>query len=199
MNRRELIQKTSLALGYSLSAPTLLGLLSGCELKHQAGFAPSFFSSEQAAVISDMAETILPRTKTPGAKDAGVPAFIDHFIKEVYNKVDQENFIKALIDFNNNPIEKYFRTFGECTPDVQQNIMHTEHSHAIAGAQGNSEGWWNSGNGAERPFILRVKELTILGFFTSEAGATQVLQYNVAPGPYRGCVPLNEVGKAWAT
>jgi gluconate 2-dehydrogenase gamma chain len=44
-----------------------------------------------------------------------------------------------------------------------------------------------------------MKELTLLGFFTSEAGATKVLQYNQVPGPFKGCVPLTEVGKAWAT
>jgi hypothetical protein len=51
----------------------------------------------------------------------------------------------------------------------------------------------------ERPFILSIKELTLLGFFTSEPGATQVLQYNPVPGAYHGCVPLAEVGKTWAT
>jgi len=50
----------------------------------------------------------------------------------------------------------------------------------------------------EVPFILTVKELTLLGFFTSEPGATQVLQYIQVPGPYQGCVPLEKVGKAWA-
>jgi hypothetical protein len=43
------------------------------------------------------------------------------------------------------------------------------------------------------------KELTLLGFFTSEPGATQVLQYDPVPGAYHGCVPLEEVGKTWAT
>jgi hypothetical protein len=44
-----------------------------------------------------------------------------------------------------------------------------------------------------------IKELTCLGFFTSEPGATQVLQYEAVPGAYHGCVPLAEVGKTWAT
>ena len=53
----------------------------------------------------------------------------------------------------------------------------------------------------ERPFILALKELTMLGFFTSEVGATQVLQYSAVPGSYNGCVPLSEAGngKTWAT
>jgi hypothetical protein len=45
------------------------------------------------------------------------------------------------------------------------------------------------------------KELTMLGFFTSEIGATQILQYIAVPGPYRGCLPLSQTGngKTWAT
>jgi hypothetical protein len=52
---------------------------------------------------------------------------------------------------------------------------------------------------AARASAVELKELTLLGFFTSEPGATEVLQYNQVPGPYKGCVPLTEVGKQWAT
>ncbi|MFZ5999973.1 MAG: gluconate 2-dehydrogenase subunit 3 family protein, partial [Bacteroidota bacterium] len=56
-----------------------------------------------------------------------------------------------------------------------------------------------AGEAKDRPFILMTKELTVSGFFTSEVGATQVLQYAPVPGAYHGCVPLAEVGKTWAT
>ena len=46
----------------------------------------------------------------------------------------------------------------------------------------------------KRPFILMAKELTMLGFFTSEVGATQVLQYVAVPGSYKGCIPISEAG-----
>jgi hypothetical protein len=44
------------------------------------------------------------------------------------------------------------------------------------------------------------KELTLLGFFTSQVGATQVLQYVAVPGSYHACIPLEEAGngKTWA-
>jgi hypothetical protein len=53
----------------------------------------------------------------------------------------------------------------------------------------------------KRPFILMTKELTMLGFFTSQPGATQVLQYEAVPGSYKGCIPLSEAGqgRTWAT
>jgi gluconate 2-dehydrogenase gamma chain len=198
MTRRELIQKTTMALGYTLSAPTLMGLLGGCEIKHNTSYQPDFFNDEQAVLISDLAEIILPRTKTPGAKDVGVPAFIDAFVKEVYSKEVQEKFIKGMVKFNEGSVDRYLRTFIECTPDSQKLYVEQTHLDALHEVEGVSEGWW-ANNKKERPFILTVKELTILGFFTSKPGATEVLQYNPSPGPFQGCVPLKQVGKAWAT
>jgi hypothetical protein len=198
MNRRELIKKTTLALGYSISGPTLMGILSGCEPKHMASFEPVLFTNEQAIVIGDLAEIILPRTDSPGAKDVGVPAFIENFVKEVYSKEEQEKFIKEIDEYNKSTVGRYFRTFIDCTPDLQTLIVGQDHKDAIRQTSAVSEGWWNSSK-VERPFLMKVKELTILGYFTSKEGATEVLQYNPAPGPYQGCVPLSQVGKAWAT
>ena len=47
-------------------------------------------------------------------------------------------------------------------------------------------------------FFSRLKQMTIVGFFTSEVGATQVLKYDKIPGAYNGCVPFEEVGVTWA-
>jgi len=198
MNRRELIKQTSLALGYTLSAPTLMGILNGCQAKPNINFTPVFFNPEQAAILSDLAEAILPKTQTPGAKDVGVPAFIDSFIKEIYSKQDQEKFITDLESFNQNCAESQSKEFSKCDAAQQKVYASQVHKEAAANVGSVSEGWWNTAK-SERPFILKMKELTILGFFTSKQGATEVLQYNQSPGPYRGCVPLKDVGKAWAT
>jgi len=198
MTRRELIQKTTLALGYTISAPTLMGILGGCEPKHAVSYTPVFFTDEQAVLIGDLAEIILPRTSTAGAKDAGVPAFIDSFIKEVYPKQEQERFLAGLKKFNEGTVDRFLRLFTECTLDTQVLYTNDVHKGAIKNIQDDgwaakykSDGWWGHDK-SERPFILQVKELTILGFFTSEQGSTKVLKYNPAPGPFKGCVPLSE-------
>lgn len=195
MTRRELIQKTTLALGYTLSGSTLMGIMNGCTPQREPGFVASFFNKEQALVIADLAETILPKTTTPGAKDVGVPAFIDGFVSAIYSKADQEKFLADLDAFNAGTGNK---KFSESSPEEQKQYAKDIHDKAIAEAKSVSEGWWNTAK-VERPFILKMKELTLLGFFTSKLGATEVLQYNPAPGPYQGCVPLAEIGKAWAT
>lgn len=47
-------------------------------------------------------------------------------------------------------------------------------------------------------FFATMKELTVVGYYTSEIGATQELRYLAVPGPYRGCIPFTEARRTWA-
>jgi gluconate 2-dehydrogenase gamma chain len=188
MNRREAIQRAGLVLGYAISAPTLVAVMNGCKAKPELAFTPSFLSPDQAAIVSEVAEIIIPKTDTPGAKDAGVPSFIDTLIKDCYKKEDQDNFINGLAEF-----DKGANGFMDLDHEEQVAYVTKVHNDAI-------EAWKKEENRAKpRPFISIMKELTVVGFFTSEPGATQVLQYVAVPGAYKGCIPLSEVGKTWAT
>jgi len=109
MDRREAIQKTMLALGYALSAPALTGVLNGCKAKPELAYVPDFFTPAQAMLVSELAEIILPRTSTPGAKDVGVPGFIDSMLKEVYDKKEQERFLKGIADFDEDAKKNFWR------------------------------------------------------------------------------------------
>ena len=75
MNRRELLQKVAWLMGGTLSAPAVLAVLNGCSPKPSATttWQPKFLSKEQGALVDDLAELIVPRTATPGARDVGVP------------------------------------------------------------------------------------------------------------------------------
>lgn len=200
MNRREAIQKTALTLGYAVSASAIAGVLKGCTARPELTYKPEFFTEDQAALVSELAEIILPKTATPGAKEAGVPGFIDSLLKEVYVKEEQDKFLKGLADFADEAKKTIGEDFVNTERSEQVAFFKKKHDEALAGAgDGGGTGWWNTSGGAEKPFVLKMKELTILGFFTSEPGATQVLQYNPVPGPFKGCVPLAEVGKQWAT
>src|SRR6478736_4334968 len=101
MNRREALQRTAMMLGYAVSAPALAGVLNGCKASPELAFKPTFFSEDQALSIEILSEIIIPKTTTPGAKDAGVPGFIDQMLKEVYSKEDQDKFLKGLTEFDN--------------------------------------------------------------------------------------------------
>ncbi|HEX5168389.1 MAG TPA: gluconate 2-dehydrogenase subunit 3 family protein [Cyclobacteriaceae bacterium] len=200
MNRREAIQRTAMVLGYAVSGPALLGVLNGCKATPEAEFKPEFLSMEQALLVEELAEIIIPKTDTPGAKEAGVPMFIDKLVKDVYSPDDQERFIKNLIAFDDEAKKTYGSSFIECSAEEKDAHFRKAHDEIIQKLSSNGpSGWWNVEGKESKPFMVEIKELTLLGFFTSEPGATQVLQYNQVPGPYKGCLPLTEVGKQWAT
>jgi gluconate 2-dehydrogenase gamma chain len=200
MNRREAIERTAMILGYAISAPALAGILSGCKTSPTLNYKPVFFNEAQAALIGDIAEIILPKTTTPGAKDAGVPQFIDTLVYETYSQEDKDKFLASLKGFNEASVKSHGSDFNDLSDEKKKEFVKAQHDLAFnQPVEGGSGNWWDSGSKQEKPFVLQVKELTLLGFFTSEPGATQVLQYNQVPGPFKGCVPLSEVGKTWAT
>ena len=193
IDRREALRKTAMMMGAAISASAFAGLMQGCKTTPELTYVPQFFSEDQGRIVMEVAEIIIPKTDTPGAKDVGVPGFIDTMLKDCYKKEDQDRFLTGLTAFDEEAKTAYGDSFIYCKPEQQMELVKKTHDAAIAEAKENRE--------AKRPFILMTKELTLLGFFTSEPGATQVLQYEAVPGSYKGCLPLSEAGngKTWAT
>ena len=193
IDRREALRKTAMMMGAAISASAFAGLMQGCKTTPELTYVPQFFSEDQGRIVMEVAEIIIPKTDTPGAKDVGVPGFIDTMLKDCYKKEDQDRFLTGLTAFDEEAKTAYGDSFIYCEPEQQVELVKKTHDAAVAEAKENRE--------AKRPFILMTKELTLLGFFTSEPGATQVLQYEAVPGSYKGCLPLSEAGngKTWAT
>jgi gluconate 2-dehydrogenase gamma chain len=188
MDRREALKRTALVVGGILSAPTIAGILNGCTAKPTINWKPQFLSEDQGILISQLSEIIIPKTDTPGAIEVGVPGFIDIIVKDVFDDKEQTHFMKGLDDFSKTAAQEYGDPFIELSAEDQTAFVKKTHDAAIK-------------NNAKNSFILKVKELTVAGFFTSEVGATQVLQYQAVPGAYKGCLPISETGngKTWAT
>lgn len=196
MNRRELLQRVAYLMGGAISAPAVLGLLNGCTAKQEASWQPVFLSKEQGALVAEVAEIIIPRTDTPGAKDAGVPAFIDIMLKDVYTDEDRERYVTGLKAFDDAARTAHGKSFVELDKAKQTELVKKFNDEAVAVELAYDP----RPKTLRRPFILMTKELTLLGFFTSEPGATKVLQYAAVPGSYQACVPLAQAGngKTWA-
>lgn len=194
MNRREAIERTAVILGYAVSAPAIMGVLKGCKPTPELNYQPKFFTVDQAATVGEVAEIIIPQTDTLGAKGVGVPAFIDIMLKDVYDDKAKERFMKGLQQFEEGAVKDMGSAFMDLDAAKQSAYVKKVHDAAVAEAKNAKPD-----QRPERPFILMVKELTMLGYFTSEEGATKVLQYNPVPGAYHGCVPLAEIGRTWAT
>lgn len=197
MNRRQVLQRVAYLMGGVVSAPAVLGVLNGCSPKPQeASWQPVFLTKEQAAVVADIAEIIIPRTDTPGAKDVGVASFIDTMLKDVYTQADRDRFVTGLQAFEDAARKEYGKGFVELNNGQQTELVQKFNNEAVA----TELAYDPRPKDLQRPFFLMTKELTLLGFFCSEPGATQVLQHVAIPGKYEACVPLAQAGngKAWA-
>jgi gluconate 2-dehydrogenase gamma chain len=116
MNRRELLQRVAMLMGGAISAPAVLAVLNGCSPKPGASWQPLFLSKEEGAVVEAVADLIIPRTDTPGAREVGVPAFIDVILKDVYPTEDQARFVSGLKDFDAEAQGAHGKPFLELQP-----------------------------------------------------------------------------------
>ena len=206
MKRRDALGRVALLMGGALSAPTMLAFLEGCKSTTDTTSATSFsFSPERKALVSEVAEIIIPKTDTPGAKDAKVGEFIEKMLKDCYAEKDQDSFEKGL-----ETLEK--KDFMKASPAEQTTILKEMETAAKnemlkaetekkARAEEDKKKYTEAGkeySDAGVPFFRLMKELTLLGYFTSEVGATQALEYVPVPGRYDGCIDLKPGQKAWA-
>lgn len=192
INRRKAIQQASLLLGYSISGPALAGVLNGCTANESLDWQPQFFTESEAMLVEAASGRILPSGATPGAIDANVVKFIDQMVAEYYLPRDQLHFRAGIAGLEAQSQADINSSFTKASPSDQDKLLSKQAEHARSQSSKASDG--------SKHFFLMLKELTILGFFTSKIGATQVLNFDEIPGGYDGCKPLDAVGgKTWAT
>jgi hypothetical protein len=202
MNRREFLECAAvLVSGAAIS--NFAHALSEEQMAHLAN-APAFssrsvdyFSPEQRKLVAAIAQAIIPRTETPGAIEAGVPHFIELMVAYWLNDEERTIFIGGLTDMASRIPAEYGKPFEQLGPEQQLSIL-----TAMEEAASDSP-WYAQGNirrafVSDAPFICQMKELTVWGFFTSEVGATQVLQYNVMPMRFDGHAPRTPGETTWA-
>jgi gluconate 2-dehydrogenase gamma chain len=183
--RRELLKRAAWLLGAAVSAPAALAILQGCSAKETpaAAAAPlKVLNAAQFALVAEIAEIIIPKTATSGAKDAGVPAFIDAVLDAVYPKDAQERFTAGVASFEADA-KSSGKPFLEREPAERAAFVQKSLESALAGSRD------------PKPFMLVARELTLLGFFTSQPGITENMNYEAVPTVYHGCVPLSQMKK----
>ena len=165
MNRREALEHIALLAGVSLGSPTLARAAAAA--LERSAYAPRALTPAQLEQVAVIADEIIPRTDTPGARDAGVHRFVDTMLAEYYTAPERDRFIAGL------------DATGRAT-DLRAALEQLDRD-------------------SRDPFFRMMKELTILGYYTSQPGATKELRYVQVPGRYDGCVPFAENGREWAT
>lgn len=185
MNRRELLKMITAVTGTAMIGGTAIGL-SGCAT---TPLTPVSLTATDIALLDEIAETILPRTETPGAKDAEVGRFMAIYVPDCYTLEEQAVFYKGLHSLEASCHEAYNRSFMALTPAERTAFITQLDQDARATAAG----------GATTHYFTMIKQLTLFGFFTSEVGATQVLRHLPVPGRFDGALPYQPGDRAWAT
>ncbi len=232
ITRREAIRRVSALLG----GVALVGgsaMLTGCGEKGATSdsttakaFVP--FEQNEIAFLDEIAETILPETKTPGAKAAKVGPFMALMVTDSYSPEDQQIFRAGLKAIDDESMKANKVTFMQATPAQRLSLLESldkvqkTHSDARERATRAAKGLANSdaflpdqrkenapaaadANAAsaitkDTPahYFRMMKELALLGYFTSEIGMTQAQHYTETPGRYDPCIPYKAGDPSWA-
>jgi gluconate 2-dehydrogenase gamma chain len=183
IQRREILRRAAWLLGGAISAPAALAVLQGCSPKQDPGAttaATGFLAAAELALVAEIAEIMIPRTDTSGARDAGVPAFIDLALASLYPAEDQARFRSGLAEFES-AARASGKPFLEQDAPARAAFLQRSLATALAGER------------KPRPFILMTRELALLGYFTSQVGITENMEYVSVPTAYHGCVPLSQM------
>ena len=186
IERRELLRRAAWILGGTISAPAALAILQGCSAKEGAPNVATpalrFLKAEQYPVIAEIAEIMIPKTATSGAKDAGVPAFIDVALDAVYDQTSKDRYNAGYAEFEK-AAAAGGKPFLEQEPAARAAFVKTSLETALAGDRD------------PKPFMLMTRELVLLGYFTSQPGITENMTYEAVPTAYHGCVAVAQMKK----
>lgn len=210
MNRRELLQRTSLLIGGSLlGADSMLAKNINWDAMNEDGDSKGIglFSKAQIKLMNEIADTILPTTGTPGAKAAKVGQFMAVVVSDCYEPEDSKAFITGLAELDANCKAKNGKTFLKCSSQQRHDyLVELDKKNRAAGklAVNNGEGVTlevdKDANAATKEvytFFKKFKDLTLWGYFTSEIGCTQALRMVEIPGRFEGCAPYAKGDRAW--
>ena len=211
MNRRDALMRVAALAGVAVSLPALADTLEASATRRSLTGKPVFFTADQDATVAELAETIIPTTSTPGAKAAKVNEIIDVLMKDCYKADDQQRFIEGLAQTNKLSQDAYGKAFVQLDPtqrieivkkleadDKQLKAKMTPAKSATRVENSQADLQMPDAKKRYTPFYTILKDLTLTGYFTSEIGCTQALEYVKVPGRYDGCITLKPGQKAWA-
>ena len=194
INRREALSRVALIMG-----GTVLGaeaFLSGCKTNTKG----VSFSKDDIAFLNEVAETIIPTTSTPGAKEAKVGEFMQVMVSDCYEEKDQAIFLEGIKKLDEASKKLNSKSFMESTPEQRNTLLVALDKEAKEeAAKAAEEKKTNPTKEFPKHYFTIMKQLTLSGYFTSEVGATKALRYIAVPGKFDGSYPYKKGDKAWAT
>ncbi|WP_432714122.1 gluconate 2-dehydrogenase subunit 3 family protein [Pedobacter sp.] len=223
MDRRDAVKSVAFLLGGALSATTIGVFLEGCGPSGNKDNA-DLFSADQKLLITEIADIIIPTTSTPGAKAAGVGEWIPMMVKDCYPEDAQKVFVKGLEDLEEKSKKEFGNSFLKISVKEREQLLGKLRDEAVAEKKKEKDKSEEERIAAENKIVKKsekeeagkpmnakqtppgkplffaiMRDLTLLGYFTSEIGATQAYTYVDIPGRYDGCVDLKPGQKVWAS
>lgn len=196
IDRREAVRfVTALLGGVALVGGS--GLVTACERAQRRAAAATggtgTFTPQDIALLDEVAEAMLPATKTPGAKAAQVGAFMALMVTDCYDEREQATFRAGMRMLDEACRAMHGASFLEATPG--QRLALLEQLDRAAKAEMDARP-----HGDETPahYFRMMKELALLGYFTSEIGYTKAMRYVEAPARFDPCVPYTPGEPTWA-
>ncbi|HSJ40628.1 MAG TPA: gluconate 2-dehydrogenase subunit 3 family protein [Xanthobacteraceae bacterium] len=234
ITRREAIRRVSALLGgvAFVGGSRLLAAVENAS--PPAGVAIGEFTVADIAFLDEIAETILPETKTPGAKAAKTGAFMALMVTDCYWPTQQKIFRDGMGKVDAAMKKAHNVSFMQATPaqridvltalDREQKRVMDAHDAAERKEKGLAplpvddtqpkadpklqddqnenlpvDGVTAAGETPKRAahYFRMMKELALLGYFTSEIGCTVAMRYIETPGRFDPCVPYKAGELAW--
>jgi hypothetical protein len=212
MERRELLKMIALVTGGAVIGGEVF--LTGCNNDRQLTFGATEFTPDDITFLDEVGETILPKTSSPGAKDAEVGKFMTVMINDCYDERDRKVFHAGIKKLDDACIKMHGKGFINVSSEKQKSLLVSLDKDAkeYQVKKNDFDKIQNEKEKAEKEkgnlkyekermdshYFTMIKQLTLLGFFTSKPGMTQALRHIAVPGKYDGNLPYAKGDKAWA-
>jgi len=199
MNRREAMRLLATSAVIPLAPGSVMAMLRDARTVVGTQPAPRTLNPHQEASVRAMAEMILPRTDTPGATDVGASEFIDLMLTEWYEDSERERFLNGLEDVDHRAQSLFAKDFVDCQA-IQQAQVLTALGEKMAEETERTPDRGRQLRGSsprtDESFYPMLRRLILTAYYTSEAGASGKLHFEVIPDHFDACaeVPSTKEG-----
>jgi Gluconate 2-dehydrogenase subunit 3 len=146
----------------------------------------------QNATVVTIAELIIPKTDTPGATDARVSEFIDVILTDWCATDEKAVFLDGLADVDARSRKKFGKDFVDGTPQQQAEVVKALDSGLTASFKDVADPVRRKRitKPPDKSFFFMMKQLSLVGYYTSEVGFEDELHEEIIPADHAACVPI---------
>lgn len=191
-SKRQFLRGLTALMGTAVISPFISGEALAVAFSYQPGtnntvVAGKLFSLEHMKVLHDICAVVLPKTDTPSAAELDVHGFLDHQLSVCYDKEQQQQAVDIVEKVNSQSKGHFSKEFIALSDSEQKNILIALEAEQLGFSS------------QDKQAFKTLKSLLVFGFFTTEIGATQALNYQAVPGGFKGSVSYSSLKKSWGS